>query len=39
MRRINGLSFPIASLALVLLSGCMVGPNYNKPSVPIAPGL
>lgn len=25
-----------ASLALVL-SGCMVGPNYHKPSVPVAP--
>src|SRR5271154_95524 len=38
MRRIRGLSLPIGSLALALLSGCMVGPNYNKPSVPIAPG-
>jgi NodT family efflux transporter outer membrane factor (OMF) lipoprotein len=28
----------VASLALVLLSGCMVGPNYSRPSVPIAPG-
>jgi hypothetical protein len=28
----------VASLALVLLSGCMVGPNYSRPSVPMAPG-
>ena len=27
----------LASLALVLLSGCMVGPNYTRPSVPMAP--
>ena len=27
----------VASLALVLLSGCMVGPNYSRPSVPMAP--
>jgi NodT family efflux transporter outer membrane factor (OMF) lipoprotein len=28
----------VSSLVLVLLSGCMVGPNYSRPSVPIAPG-
>jgi NodT family efflux transporter outer membrane factor (OMF) lipoprotein len=28
----------VASLALVLVSGCMVGPNYSRPSVPMAPG-
>src|SRR5271170_2804441 len=38
MRRTNSLSFAIAPFALVLLSGCMVGPNYIRPSVPIAPG-
>src|SRR5271154_2233147 len=38
MRRTTGPAFPIASLLLVLLSGCMVGPNYTRPSVPIAPG-
>jgi len=38
MRRTTGPAFPIASLLLVLLSGCMVGPNYIRPSVPIAPG-
>src|SRR5271169_5584988 len=38
MRRTNRLSFAIAPFALVLMSGCMVGPNYTRPSVPIAPG-
>jgi NodT family efflux transporter outer membrane factor (OMF) lipoprotein len=38
MRLTTGLSFSIASFALVLISGCMVGPNYARPSVPIAPG-
>jgi NodT family efflux transporter outer membrane factor (OMF) lipoprotein len=38
MKRINGLSALVTSLALVLLSGCMVGPNYTKPPVPMAPG-
>jgi NodT family efflux transporter outer membrane factor (OMF) lipoprotein len=38
MRRTSSRSFAIASCALVLLSGCMVGPNYSRPSVPIAPG-
>jgi len=31
------LLLPVASLAFVL-SGCMVGPRYTKPSVPLAPG-
>jgi NodT family efflux transporter outer membrane factor (OMF) lipoprotein len=37
MRRTHSLPLPVASLALALLSGCMVGPNYTKPSVPMAP--
>jgi NodT family efflux transporter outer membrane factor (OMF) lipoprotein len=37
MRRTHSLPLPVASLALVLLSGCMVGPNYTRPSVPMAP--
>ena len=36
MRRCRPL--PVSSLVFVLLSGCMVGPNYSRPSVPIAPG-
>ena len=28
----------ISSLALTLLTGCMVGPKYVKPAVPLAPG-
>jgi NodT family efflux transporter outer membrane factor (OMF) lipoprotein len=32
------LPLPVASLTLLLLSGCMVGPNYSRPSVPTAPG-
>jgi hypothetical protein len=27
-----------AGLAIPLLSGCMVGPKYVKPSAPLAPG-
>jgi NodT family efflux transporter outer membrane factor (OMF) lipoprotein len=38
MRRIDVLSLPGGALMLALLSGCMVGPKYSKPSVPIAPG-
>jgi NodT family efflux transporter outer membrane factor (OMF) lipoprotein len=38
MRRIHSLSLAASSLALVLLSACMVGPTYTKPSVPMAPG-
>ena len=37
MKRTHSLPLPVASFALVLLSGCMVGPNYTKPSVPMAP--
>ena len=37
MRRTHNLPLPVASLALALLSGCMVGPNYTRPSVPMAP--
>jgi NodT family efflux transporter outer membrane factor (OMF) lipoprotein len=37
MRRTHSLPLPVGSLALVLLSGCMVGPNYSRPSVPMAP--
>ncbi|MGC2403434.1 MAG: efflux transporter outer membrane subunit [Acidobacteriaceae bacterium] len=37
MRWTHSLPFPVASVALVLLSGCMVGPNYTRPSVPMAP--
>jgi NodT family efflux transporter outer membrane factor (OMF) lipoprotein len=38
VRRVHNLPLPVASLGLALLSGCMVGPNYTKPSVPMAPG-
>jgi outer membrane protein TolC len=27
-----------AGAAILLLSGCMVGPNYVKPTAPLAPG-
>jgi NodT family efflux transporter outer membrane factor (OMF) lipoprotein len=37
MRRVHSLPLPVASLALVLLSGCMVGPKYSRPSAPMAP--
>src|SRR3984957_5155157 len=37
MRRTHSLPLPVVSTALVLLSGCMVGPNYSRPSVPMAP--
>ena len=37
MRRFHSLPLPVASLALVLLSGCMVGPTYTRPSAPMAP--
>jgi NodT family efflux transporter outer membrane factor (OMF) lipoprotein len=36
MRRVHSLPLPVASLALVLLSGCMVGPKYSRPSAPMA---
>jgi NodT family efflux transporter outer membrane factor (OMF) lipoprotein len=29
---------PLLSLAVIVLTGCMVGPNYVKPSTPMAPG-
>jgi NodT family efflux transporter outer membrane factor (OMF) lipoprotein len=31
------LPLPVASFTLLVLSGCMVGPNYSRPSVPMAP--
>jgi NodT family efflux transporter outer membrane factor (OMF) lipoprotein len=37
MRWFHNHRLPVVSLALVLLSGCMVGPNYTRPSVPMAP--
>jgi NodT family efflux transporter outer membrane factor (OMF) lipoprotein len=37
MRRTHSLPPPVGLLALVVLSGCMVGPNYSRPSVPMAP--
>lgn len=30
-------ALPVLSLALVALSGCMIGPKYERPSVPLAP--
>lgn len=38
MRRIEGFPLSVVGVVLVLLSGCMVGPNYSKPSTPMAPG-
>ncbi len=38
MRRNQGLAAQAATVATLLLTGCMVGPNYSRPSVPIAPG-
>src|SRR5258708_8246922 len=37
MRGYQGLAAQAATVATLLLSGCMVGPNYNRPSVPTAP--
>ena len=37
MRWFHDHRLAVVSLALVLLSGCMVGPNYTRPSVPMAP--
>ena len=37
MRRVHSLLLPVASLALVLLCGCMVGPKYSRPNAPMAP--
>src|SRR5882757_2306651 len=38
MSRHQGLAAQAATLATLLLTGCMVGPNYSRPSVPTAPG-
>jgi NodT family efflux transporter outer membrane factor (OMF) lipoprotein len=38
MKPLAVLSFPVAAGALMLLSGCMVGPKYSKPSAPVPPG-
>src|SRR5260370_32613016 len=38
MRRNQGLAAQAATVATLLLTGCMVGPNYSRPSVPMAPG-
>jgi NodT family efflux transporter outer membrane factor (OMF) lipoprotein len=38
MRRILGLAAQAATAAALLLTGCMVGPNYKQPSAPMAPG-
>ena len=38
MRRIHGLAAQAATVATLLLTGCLVGPNYSRPSAPIAPG-
>ena len=32
MRRFHSIALPVASLALALLSGCIVGPTYSGPS-------
>jgi hypothetical protein len=31
------LAAPLFSLTAIVLTGCMVGPNYVKPSTPMAP--
>jgi NodT family efflux transporter outer membrane factor (OMF) lipoprotein len=38
MKRIRGLAAQAATVAALLLTGCMVGPNYKRPSAPMAPG-
>ena len=38
MRRNQGLAAQAAAVAALLLTGCTVGPNYNRPSAPMAPG-
>src|SRR5271156_3474094 len=38
MRRNQGLAAQAATVAILLLTGCMVGPNYKRPSAPMAPG-
>jgi NodT family efflux transporter outer membrane factor (OMF) lipoprotein len=37
MKRTNNLAAQAATLATLLLGGCMVGPKYSRPSAPIAP--
>src|ERR1700757_2669393 len=37
MKRSDRLTAFVTLVALALLSGCRVGPNYSRPSVPIAP--
>jgi NodT family efflux transporter outer membrane factor (OMF) lipoprotein len=38
MRRNQSLAAQAATVATLLLTGCMVGPNYKRPSAPMAPG-
>jgi NodT family efflux transporter outer membrane factor (OMF) lipoprotein len=38
MSRYQGLAAQAATVATLLLTGCMVGPNYSRPSAPTAPG-
>jgi NodT family efflux transporter outer membrane factor (OMF) lipoprotein len=38
MRRDIGLAVQVATAAILLLTGCMVGPKYSRPSVSVAPG-
>ncbi len=38
MRRNQGLAAQAAAVAALLLTGCTVGPNYKRPSAPMAPG-
>jgi outer membrane protein TolC len=33
----TNLAAPLLSLTAIALTGCMVGPNYVKPSTPMAP--
>lgn len=37
MRRYQGLAAQAAIVAALLLTGCTVGPNYKRPSAPMAP--
>ena len=38
MRRYRGLAAQAATVAVLILTGCTVGPNYKRPSAPMAPG-
>jgi NodT family efflux transporter outer membrane factor (OMF) lipoprotein len=38
MRRNQGIAAQAATVAALLLTGCMVGPNYNRPPAPVTPG-